>query len=328
MDVTDNFGGRVLEARKRIKSYVLKTPLMHSSFISSMAPGSNTFMKLESEQTTGSFKLRGAFNKMCILVSEKKSKVITASSGNHGLACLEAAKTLGCDLTIYCRNGVDENKLKLLKDSGAKVVLHGIDCVDAENKARKDSVDYGVDFLSPYNDLDVIAGQDFFFKYCRYEILEDLPDVDCVLVPVGGGGLIGGIAGYIKTVKPSAQIIGCQPAMSKVMYECVKAGKILFEESKETLSDGTTGGIEEGSVTFPFCQRFVDDWIMVEEDDIEKAIIFMLEKHHKVVEGAAGVSIGAFMKNADRFKDKKVVIISCGANIGLSTLNMLINKHR
>ncbi|XP_076090599.1 L-threonine ammonia-lyase-like isoform X1 [Mytilus galloprovincialis] len=318
----------ILEATKRIKPHIWKTPLLYSSYLSDTVKKTNVYIKLESEQLTGSFKVRGAFNKLLQLLETnpeiRKTGVYTASSGNHGLACLQAAKVLDVPLTIYCQEGVDPGKKDFLLHEGARLVLHGHDCVEAELKARSDAETHGTTYVSPYNDPTVVAGQGSI----SVEIFEELPEVDAVLVPVGGGGLIAGIARYIKQVKPSTKVYGCQPKNSKVMYESVKANKVIFEESFPTLSDATAGGLEESTVTFELCRDFVDEWIMVEEDDIAKAMMLMVEKHHKIVEGAAGVSIGAYMTNMEKFSGQNVVIISCGGNLSLSILNDIVSKYK
>ncbi|XP_052093336.1 L-threonine dehydratase catabolic TdcB-like [Mytilus californianus] len=324
----DGYPQMILEATKRIKPHIWKTPLLHSSYLSDSVKKISVFIKLESDQLTGSFKVRGAFNKFLQLLETnpdiRKTGVYTASSGNHGLACLEAAKVLGVPLTIYCQEGVDPGKKDNLLHEGAKLVLHGNDCVEAELKSRSDAEANGTTYVSPYNDRTVVAGQGSI----AVEIFEEFPEVDAVLVPVGGGGLIAGIARYIKQVKPSTKVYGCQPKNSKVMYESVKANKVIFEESYPTLSDATAGGLEESTVTFQLCRDFVDEWIMVEEEDIAKAIMFMVEKHHKIVEGAAGVSIGAYMTNMDKFSGQNVVIISCGANLSLSIMHDIVSKYK
>ncbi|XP_033751139.1 putative threonine dehydratase [Pecten maximus] len=318
---------RILQARQRIEPYVRRTHLEYSPGLSKLADGCEVYIKLESEQITGSFKARGAFNKMLMLAERgpefKEKGVITASSGNHGLGCLAACKRTGIPLTVYCQKHVDAGKRNSLEEQGATVVLYGEDCVDAELEARRTANLSGVEYISPYNDYDIIAGQGTI----SVEILEQLPEVDAILVSVGGGGLIGGIARYAKQVKPSIKIIGCSPEKSKVMHASVIAKKLIYEESFDTLSDGTAGSIEENSVTFEICRDYVDEWMLVTEEQIGKAVVFMAQTHHKIVEGSAGVSLGAYMFNAARFKGQKVAIVSCGSNISVRSLQDLLNKY-
>ncbi|KAK3866760.1 hypothetical protein Pcinc_027719, partial [Petrolisthes cinctipes] len=159
------------------------------------------------------------------------------------------------------------------------------------------------------------------------EILEDLPDVDAILVAVGGGGLIGGIAAYVKTKQPQCQVVGCSPAKSKVMHESVKAGRIIREESHETLSDATAGMLEDGTVTFPLCRDLVDRWVLVEEEEIAEAVYYCLKHHKKVVEGAAGVALAAVHKISASYQGKKVAVVMCGANISIKNLHKIISTH-
>ncbi|XP_069137367.1 L-threonine ammonia-lyase-like [Argopecten irradians] len=317
----------ILQARRRIEPYVRKTPLEYSPGLSNLAEECDVYIKLESEQLTGSSKARGAFNKMLMIAEKdpdvKQKGVITASSGNHGLGCLAACKRIGIPLKVYCQKYVDEGKRKSLEGQGATVVLYGEDCVDAEIEGRKVANQSGVEFISPYNDYDIIAGQ----GTTSVEIMEQLPEVDTILVAVGGGGLIGGIARYAKQMKPSIKIIGCSPEKSKVMHASIIAKKLIYEESFDTLSDGTSGAIEENSVTFEICRDYVDEWMLVTEEQIGKAVVFMAQNHHKIVEGAAGVALGAYMFNPEKFKGQKVVIVSCGANISVVTLQDLLNKY-
>ena len=157
------------------------------------------------------------------------------------------------------------------------------------------------------------------------ELTRQLHKIDSVLVPVGGGGLIGGIAGYLKSIDENIEIIACQPENSAVMYESIKAGKILDIESKPTISDGSAGGIEEGSITFEICQKNVDDFILLTENEIKEAVKLVLEKHYLLIEGAGALSIGSFIKQKDRFKGKNVVMVISGAKIGLETLREVIS---
>ncbi|XP_064100413.1 L-threonine ammonia-lyase-like [Macrobrachium nipponense] len=312
----------VEEAETRIRQYILHTPLTYTPRLSKDS-GVEVYLKLENEQWTGSFKTRGAFNKSCVLKTRGVSKVYTASTGNHGMASALAFKTLGLDGIITIPVTADSEKREKLLDTGVSILQHGDDCVEAEAHARSLAESEQVPYLSPYNDYHVIAGQGTI----GVELLKDLPDIDAVFVSVGGGGLIGGIAAYLKCKRPQCKIIGCSPRKSKVMHESVNRGKIIQEESYDTLSDGTAGGIEPGAVTFPLCRDLVDDWVLVEEEEIAEAIFYCLRAHKKVIEGAAGVPLAALKKVSGNFKGKRVAVVLCGANISTRNLRMVLNTH-
>ena len=175
-------------------------------------------------------------------------------------------------------------------------------------------------YISPYNDLQVAAGQGTI----GIELARQLDTFDAVFVSLGGGGLISGIAGYLKSINPNVHIIGCSPENSQVMIQSVKAGKILDLPSLPTLSDGTAGGLEPGAITFELCQALVDDYITVTEDEIKESLRLFMQTHHMMIEGAAAVAIASYLKMFERFKGKNVVIIICGANISLEILKGIL----
>ncbi len=310
----------VIKAEDRIRNFIRETPINYSTYLS--REGScEVFLKLENLQITGAFKLRGAANKLLSLSEdEKRSGVVTASSGNHGCATAYMMRKIGIDGEIFLPENVSRTKLEALRLYGAKIKFHGDDCVKTETFARESARKSGRIFIPPYNDLMIVSGQGTI----GFELEKELENIDVVLAAVGGGGLISGIGGYLKSQKRDVRIIGCQPENSAVMYESIKAGKVVDIESKTTLSDGTAGGIEEGSITFDLCKEFVDDFILVTEDEIRDAILVILEREHLLIEGAAALTVASFLKFRDRWNGMRVVLIISGGNIGIDRLKSII----
>ncbi|MFW9991563.1 MAG: threonine/serine dehydratase [Candidatus Odinarchaeota archaeon] len=311
-----NVSKLVREAEKRIRRYIRETPLDFSPYLSRVGK-CNAYLKLENIQPTGSFKVRGAINK---ILSLSKRDVITASSGNHGLAVAHALQVLGGAGIIYLPKNTAQTKIDRLNEYGVELRFYGNECGETEIYARKIAQEKRKTFISPYNDPEIIGGQGTI----AIELLRQINDIDTVMVSVGGGGLISGIAGHLKCLNPSMEIIGCIPANSPAMYEAIKAGKIVETEIKPTLSDGTAGGIEPNAITFELCQHYVDHFIVVKEDEIARGIKLVLEKHHMVIEGAAGVTIAAYLKEKAKFEGKNVVLIICGKNIGMDKLKAIL----
>jgi len=311
----------VLKAEKRIRQHIRETPLEYSPYLS-RSTGSEVYLKLENIQLSGSFKFRGAMNKLLSLTKEEAGKGIsTASSGNHGAATAFGLKKLGLSGTIVLPEIAAEAKIEALKLYGAEIKFHGNDCIKAEMYSRETARKNNLTYIPPYNDPQIIGGQGTI----GIELKRQLENFDTVLVPVGGGGLMAGIAGYLKAVDENIEIIGCQPENSAVMYESVKAGKILDLESKPTISDGSAGGIEPGSITFDICKQYVNDFIILTEDEIKEAVKLIIEKHYILVEGSAALSAAALLKEKERFKNKTVVLIVSGSKIGLETLKEVLS---
>ena len=306
----------VSEAEGRIRPYVRETPLEHSIPFSAMG-GGDVWLKMENLQLTGSFKLRGAVNKLLSLPPEARAKgVIAASSGNHGLGVARGCKELGITGVIYVPADASPSKLELIRSYGAEVRVHGNDCIEAEAEARRAAEETGAAYISPYNDAVVVGGQGTI----GVEIARQVDSADAVFVSVGGGGLISGIAGWLKHCWPKIEVVACSPAASCVMHQSLDAGRMLDLPSDPTLSDGTAGGVEADTVTFPVCQELVDRTVLVTEDEIAAAMRAVIENHHVLIEGAAGVAVGAWMKERARYDGKRVVIVLCGANIGSKVL--------
>jgi threonine dehydratase len=309
----------VYAARRRISRWVRRTPFEHSPILSTLF-GSEVWLKLENRQLTGSFKIRGATNKLMLLKPEERERgVVAASSGNHAQGVAYAARELGVRAVIVIPENTPGVKRDAIRALGAELIVHGSEYMDAERLAQRISRDDGMPFLSPYNDPDLIAGQ----GTVGLEMLEDEPGLDAVLVPVSGGGLISGVATVWKEAS-DAEVIGVQTEASPVMYESVKAGKIIDIPMFDTVAEGLHGGIEQGSVTFPICQRLVDDWIVVKEETIKDTMRLMLLRQHEIVEGSGAVGVAALMEQASRFKGRNVGIVISGGNVDETLLRVLM----
>ena len=327
MELVKEVDDLIIKAYSRIRPYVYHTPLEKSFYFSSQT-GANLYLKLESQQRTGSFKIRGAFNKLLDFSLNKDDiagdteQFITASTGNHGVACALAMQTLNKKGIVYVPEKASSTKVSNIELFKVEIRKFGSNCVETEKKARATAQKEGAVYVSPYADLKVIAGQGTIGK----EIDDDLKEVDAVFVTVGGGGLISGIGSYFKGRRQKVEIVGCLPENSPAMFESIKAGYLVETPTLDTLSDGSAGDVEEGSVTFPLCQTVVDRWILVSENEIANAIRLMLEKHCKVIEGAAGVALASFLKVFDEYSGKNVVVVICGANISIEKLKTVLNR--
>jgi threonine dehydratase len=306
----------------KLKDLTRQTPLIKSVVLSQLLEA-NVYLKMENLQITGSFKVRGAFSKLLSLdESSRKAGIVTASSGNHGAGVAYAAKHLNIPTRIFVPNHAAPNKIKAIESLGGTVEKYGDDCSDAETYACEYAAKHGLEYVSPYNDYHVICGQGTI----AYEIEQQLPSFDEIYVAIGGGGMMSGISGYIKQSGSSAKTIGCLPQASPCMYECVKASEIIQMHNEPTLSDGTAGNVEPDSITFDYCRKYVDDFVLVSEDEIIQGLKFGLIEEHLLLEGAAGVAIAALLKNQESAMGKTIVVVLCGANISLETLDSIISE--
>ena len=315
------FPDDVLASYDRSKNYIRKTPLDHSPSLSELING-EVYLKLENVQKTGSFKFRGAISKITSLNSDQRNKgVVTASTGNHGTAVSLAMKILDVNGKIVVPKNIARNKLENIKKLGGIVEFYGKDCIESEFRAQEISKESGSAYISPYNDPDIVAGQGTI----AVELDNQLNNIDEVIVSVGGGGLISGIGGYLKQVQPKVQMVACSPKNSCVMYESLNAGRILDLPSKQTLSDSTAGGVEEGSITFDICKEIIDNFVLVTEKDIASGIRTAINDDHQLIEGSAGAAIAALFKRKKTLIGKRVVIIICGGNINSNTLHKVLS---
>ncbi|MCC6928230.1 MAG: threonine/serine dehydratase [Gemmatimonadaceae bacterium] len=315
---------QIRAARERLRDHIRQTPFDLSLPLSERLQG-NVRLKGEHLQHTGSFKARGALHKVLCLTPEGRARgVVAASSGNHGAGLAWGCRLVGVRAVIYVPEQASPAKVAMIRRLGAEVRCFGTDGLDTEEHARAVAEREGMTYVSPYNDLEVLCGQGTI----GVEMAEQLATgetLDAVIVSVGGGGLIGGVAAALKAAMPTVRVIGALPANSPVMAESVAAGTIVVRASLPTLSDGTAGGIEAGAITFPACQALVDEWVLVSEAEIAAAMRRFVEEHHQLIEGSAGVALAALERIAavggTRGLDgQRVAVVLCGANITTETL--------
>jgi threonine dehydratase len=300
----------IREAANRVYSVVKETPLVPLPQNAQLASSGTAYAKLEQLQTTGSFKLRGAANKLMSLSPEQAAAgVITSSTGNHGLGVAAAAKMLGIDAEVFLSAQVTEAKQEKIRKQGARVRIVGEDPLHAEVAAREAASKSGRTYVSPYNDPYVVGGQ----GTVAVELMSQLPDMDAIFIATGGGGLISGIGSLLRAQAPQVEVIGCWPENSAVLYECLKAGRIIEAPESPTLSESTAGGVEQGSITFGLCREVMHHGVLVTEDEILSA---MRWGHAQgwAMEGASGVALAAYFKEAARYADRKAVVLICGGN--------------
>ncbi|EKN3344024.1 threonine/serine dehydratase [Yersinia enterocolitica] len=303
----------IKEAHQALRPQVRVTPLEYSPLLSQHS-GCEIYLKCEHLQHTGSFKFRGASNKLRLLTDEQRQRgVITASTGNHGQAMALAGKLAGVKATIYAPEQAAAIKLEAIRALGGEVELIPGDALNAELAADSAAQQQGKIYISPYNDRQIIAGQ----GTCGMEMVEQQPDLDAVFVAVGGGGLISGIATVLKKLSDKTQIIGCWPANATSMYTSLENGKIQEVAEQETLSDGTAGGVEPGAITFALCQQLIDQKVLMSEQEIKDAMRLIAHTDRWMIEGAAGVALAAALKQAPLWQGKKVAVVLCGKNIVL-----------
>jgi len=320
MDVAVDMAAAAREAEQRIRPHVRETELVLSEHFSELT-GARVYLKCENLQHTGSFKARGAFN--CILSlqeTEQPAGFVAASTGNHGKGVAYALKQLGASGVIFMPHGSSSSKVEAIEELDGEIHFEGTDCIEAEHAARKFAADEGFAYVSPYNDERVIAGQGTIGA----ELERQLDSIDAVFVSVGGGGLISGVAGYLKTLDSRIRVYGCSPVNSAVMIDSIKAGELLDLPSEPTLSDATAGGVESDSITFDLVRANVDDYMKVTEEEIREGLREFTRVHDMPIEGSAAVALAACMKASSEIQDRNVVVILCGGNINPETLREAI----
>jgi len=312
----------VRQAADRVYALVTETPLVALPPHPSVAPPGRVFAKLEQLQTTGSFKLRGATNKLMSLTApEAAAGVITSSTGNHGLGVAAAAKFLGIDAEVFLSTQVTRAKQQKIIRQGARIRVVGDDPLAAELAAREDAAATGRSYISPYNDAYVVAGQGTI----ALELLRQLPEIEAIFIATGGGGLISGVGSVLRQLAPGVQVIGCWPENSAVLYASLEAGHIIAAAESPTLSESTAGGVEQGSITFDLCREVMHHGVLVSEQEILSA---MRWGHAQgwAMEGASGVSLAGYLKEARRYADRCAVVLFCGGNPSPAIRDLLVEQ--
>lgn len=308
----------VLSARQRIRGHVLDTPLRESAWLSS-AGGGRVWLKLECVQRTGSFKIRGAFNALAQLTAG--THVVTASAGNHGRAIALAAEALGHRATVFVPRDAPQTKVAAIRRHGAALRQDCASYDDAEAAARAFAHEKNLTFVSPYNHPDVIAGAGTI----ALEIVEANPQIDAFIVPIGGAGLVSGIAIAAKTISPRIRIVGVEVEMSCAFTVSLRRGRITTIDPGPTLADGLGGNMDPETITFEIVRRHVDEIVTVSEGELAGGLRGLVREEHLVAEGAGAAATAAVLSGKAGNFDNAAVIVS-GANIDLDRLNGVLGR--
>ena len=309
-------------AHNRIRDHVFRTPCYRSLYLS-MKVGAEIFLKLECYQPTGVFKIRGAFNiELENLEKIRSSGVITASSGNHGFAVAYAARALGVECDVVVTKDANPDKLKMIELHGAKIIEDGPTTDSIISKAREIAKERGLFFIHPFDDPSIIAGQ----GTCGLEILEDVPALDSVIVPVGGGGLISGVSTAFRAISPKCKVIGVEATGVPSLYESIKKKKLVTIEHPATIADGLVGQTI-GKINFEICERNVDDVVLVTDSQMKEAVKSLLLEGHILAEPSGAAPVAALLSGAYKPNPgERVALIISGGNIAYHFLQDLLNE--
>ncbi|MGH3471635.1 MAG: threonine/serine dehydratase [Nocardioidaceae bacterium] len=316
-DIESDLLRRIGRAEQLIRPYVVTTPLDRLHLLADDVAG-DVRLKCEHLQRTGSFKARGALAKLLTLTQDQRRQgIVTASTGNHGQGMAYALAAVGGRGLVFVPRGAAEVKVAAIRRYGVEVRQAGDESGQTERAARQFAAAERLIYVSPYNDLDVIAGQ----GTVGLELIEQWPDgPDTVVVAVGGGGLISGIATALRSRFPRVHIVGACPSNDAAMYAAVRAGRPVPYDRSPTLSDGTAGGLEDDAVTIELCDRLVDRWVLVDEPEIAAALRLVIDSQHQLVEGSAALAVAAARSLGDELSGRRVVVVSCGGNISSERL--------
>jgi threonine dehydratase len=313
-DIVFASAARSMQARARIRDHVYRTPLIPARG-SYGSEGTSLLFKAENFQLTGSFKSRGAASVMT--AAEPGQKLVTASSGNHGIGSSLAARSLGQDLVVVLPESVVPSKLEKIRSYGVEVILHGAETGLAELHAQKLAAEKGWRYISPYNDAEVIAGQGTI----GIELLEQCAGVDNVFIAMGGGGLISGIGAVLKSFSPRTRVWGVAAINSQALALSMAAGRVVECEHLDTLADAVAGGIDDDTLTLPMATAVVDEVVACSEDEIAAALRVMAQDENMLVEGSAALAMAGFTKVAERCAGQTSVVLLCGANFDRQTIH-------
>ena len=314
----------ILRARRRIAPHVHRTPLIRSAWLSDLT-GAHVSLKPESLQRSSSFKSRGAFNAVIARLERPggaPSRLVTASAGNHGRALAAAARTFNLPLVVFTPADAPKTKLDAIRRDGADLRAEGRDYDDAERMAKAFATQTGAEFISPYNDPDVIAGA----ATVASEMFEDEPDLDTLVVPIGGGGLISGVATVARAINPRCDVIGVEVEASNAFQQSLRAGKLVEIVPGATLADGLGGNPDPDTITFALIQRLVNRIVTVSERDLSAAIVGLVEAEHLIAEGAGAAATAALVGTRVDLSGRRVAVIVSGGNIDRTQLASLLSR--
>jgi threonine dehydratase len=315
-----------LRARRRIAPHVRRTPLARSSWLSDLT-GGDVRLKLESLQVANSFKSRGAFNAVMARLERAQGRprrIVTASAGNHGRGLALAAETFGLPLVVFTPADAPAAKLDAIRRHGADLRATGRDYDDAERLAKAFARDTGAEFISPYSDRDVIDGA----ATIALELFEDAPDLDTLVVPIGGGGMISGVGRVARAIEAGIEVIGVELEVSHVFQDSLRAGHLVEIEAGGSIADGLGGNADPETITFELIQRYVDRIVTVSEDDLAAAIAGLVEKEHLIAEGAGAAATAAILSGRVDVGGRSAAVIVSGSNIDRTRLMSVISERR
>ncbi|HEG2606260.1 threonine ammonia-lyase [Campylobacter sp. W0066.1] len=313
---------KIYQAKQKIADFVLKTPFVHSSFLSEFLE-TDVFLKCENLQKTGAYKIRGAYNTIANLTKEQKQAgVIAASAGNHAQGVAISAKKFGIEAVIVMPEATPLLKVSATKNLGAKVILKGDNFDEAYAYALNYAKEHHLNFIHPFENESIIAGQGTLML----EMLDEISDLDMILAPVGGGGLISGVASAAKQINPAIKVVGVSAKGAPAMYESFKSKKMINSKAVRTIADGIAVR-DVNKINFDIILECVDDFIQVDDEEIANAVLYLLEKHKITVEGAGASAVAALLhKKIDLKNHKKIGVILSGGNIDVQMLNIIIEK--